>query len=75
MIKNMLKRRKESDTCLTTDSRHRRSPQIAMKVDKVCNFQAALLKTTHFIHFHRYLRTLTISTVSSQVGDALFPSF
>ena len=28
----MLKRRKESDTYLTTDSRHRRSPQIAMRV-------------------------------------------
>ena len=38
----MLKRRKESDTYLTTDSRHRRSPQIAMKVDKVCSFQPAL---------------------------------
>ena len=42
MIKNMLKRRKESDTYLATDSRHRRSLQIAMKVDKVCSFQLAL---------------------------------
>ena len=38
----MLKRRKESDTYLAADSRHRRSPQIAMKVDKVCSFQPAL---------------------------------
>ena len=41
-IKNMLKRRKESDTYLATDCRHRRSPQITMKVDKVCSFQPAL---------------------------------
>ena len=41
MIKNMLKRRKESDTYLGTDSRHCRSPQIAMKVDKKCSFQPA----------------------------------
>ena len=38
----MLTRRKESDTYLATVSRHRRSPQIAMKVDKVCNFKPAL---------------------------------
>ena len=37
-----LNRRKESDTYLATDSRHRRSPQIAMKVDKVYSFQPAL---------------------------------
>jgi hypothetical protein len=42
MIKNMLTRRKESDTYLTTVSRHCWSPQIAMKVDKVCIFQPAL---------------------------------
>jgi hypothetical protein len=38
----MLKRRKESDTYLAADNRHRRSTQIAMKVDKVCTFQSAL---------------------------------
>ena len=42
MIKIMLKRRKESDTYLAADSRHRQSPQIAMKVDKVYSFQPAL---------------------------------
>ena len=42
MIKNMLTRRKESDTYLATVSRHRWSPQIAMKVDIVCSFQPAL---------------------------------
>ena len=41
MIKNML-RRKESNTYLATVSRHRWSPQIAMKVDKMCFFQPAL---------------------------------
>ena len=32
----MLKRRKENDTYLAVDRRHRRNTQIAMKVDKVC---------------------------------------
>ena len=38
----MLKIRKESNTYLATDSRHRQSLQIAMKVDKVCSFQPTL---------------------------------
>jgi hypothetical protein len=38
----MLKRRKESNTYLAADSRHRQSRQIAVKVDKVCSFQPAL---------------------------------
>ena len=38
----MLKRRKESDTYLAADRRHRWNMQIAMKVDKVCSFQPAL---------------------------------
>ena len=68
MIKNMLKRTKESDTYMATDSRYRQSSQITMKVDKVCSFQPAL-------QFHRDLQTPAMSTVSSQVGVALFPSF
>ena len=88
MIKIILKRRKESDTYQAADRRHRRSTQIAMKVDQVCSFQLALrpssdeeadegrrLKVTHLIHFHRNLRTPAMSSVSSQVGVALFPSF
>ena len=51
MIKIMLKRRKESDTYLAADRRHRRSTQIVMKA-------------THFIHFHRDLRTPAMSSVS-----------
>ena len=87
----MLTRRKESDTYLATVSRHSRSPQIAMKVDKVCSFQPALrpssaeeevqlmkaavpAEATHFIHFHCDLQTPAMSTESSQVGVALFPS-
>ena len=42
MIKILLNRRKESGTYLAADRRHRRSTQIAMKVDKVCSFQLAL---------------------------------
>ena len=38
----MLTRKKESDAYLASDSRHHRSPQIAMKLDKVCSFQSAL---------------------------------
>ena len=37
----MLTRRKENDTYLATVSRHRWSPQIAMKVDKMCSFHPA----------------------------------
>ena len=40
--KIMLKRKKESSTYLAADRRHRRSMQIAMKVDKVYSFQPAL---------------------------------
>jgi hypothetical protein len=89
----MLTRRKESNTYLATDRRHRRRTQIVMKVDQVCSFQPALLpssaeeeesssadegqcrlKATNFINFHRELRTLAMSTVTSQVGVAFFPS-
>ena len=48
-IKNMLKRRKESNTYLATDSRHRQSTQIAMIVDKVCFFQPALQPSPVFL--------------------------
>ena len=71
MIKNLLERRKESDTYLA-DSRHRWSLQIAMKVDKVHSFQPALWPSSADV---RNLRTPAMSTVSSQVGVALFPSF
>ena len=78
----MLKRRKETDTYLAANRRHRQSMQIMMKVNKVCSFQPALqpssadeqcqLKATHF---HRDLRTPAMSSVSCQVGVTLFPSF
>ena len=74
----MLERRKESDTYLATDSRHPCSLQIALKVDKVCSFQPALRPSSaeeSLFHFHRNLRTPAMSTVSSQVGVTLFPSF
>ena len=65
----MLKRRKESDTYLATDSSHRRSPQNAMKVDKMCSFQPALWPSS------AEEEALVMSTESSQVGVTLFPSF
>ena len=40
-IKNVLTRRKVSDTYLATVSRHRWSLQIATKVDKACSFSAS----------------------------------
>ena len=73
MIKIMLKRRKESYAYLAADRINRRSTQIAMKVD-VCSFQLAL-RPSSLIHFHHDLRTPAMSSVSSQVGVALFPSF
>jgi hypothetical protein len=42
MIKNMLKRRKESGTYLATDSRHRSSVQMTIKMITKCSFQLAL---------------------------------
>ena len=88
MIKIMLKRRKESDTYVAADRRHRRSTQIAMKVDKVCSFQPALQPSSSadegrsadwklhlVIIFHCHLYTPAMSTVSNQVGAALFLSF
>ena len=38
MIKNILKRREESNTCLTNVCRHRRSRQITMKMDETGAF-------------------------------------
>ena len=63
----MLTRRKESNTYLATVSRHRWSLQIAMKVDKMCSFQPALRPSSA-------VWTPAMSTDSSQVGVALFPS-
>jgi hypothetical protein len=48
LIKNLLKRRKESDTYLTTVCRHRWSRQITMKVDKLLKLSA---NTVAFISF------------------------
>ena len=58
-IKNMLTRRNESNTYLATVSRHRWSPQIAMKVDKVCSFQLVLQPSSSF------LSAMDLSTVKS----------
>ena len=75
MIKNILTRRKESDTYLATVGRHRWSRQIAI------TFPLQLMKATvlaenypHFMYFHRDLPTPAMSTDSSQVGVTLFPS-
>ena len=75
-ITTLLERRKESDTYLAADRRHHRSTQIAMKVDTVCSFQPSLwFSSAEEDDFHRDLRTPTMSSVSSQVGVALFPSY
>ena len=62
LIKNMLKWRKETDTCLTHVCRHYWR-NITMKA-KAPN-----------IHFHRDLSTPSMSTDMSEVGVALFPLF
>ena len=79
MIKNILKRREESDTYLIPVCKHRRSRQIKTKMDetgafsKHCGF-LQLMKTTDlaesssFIHFHRGLSSPAMCTDMSQVG-------
>ena len=52
MIKNIFKRRKESDTYLTTVCRHRWSRQITKKVDKFPELSAS---TVAFISWRRRL--------------------
>ena len=95
VIKNILTRRKESDTYLSTVSRHRlesadndenRSNVVAFsqhcdlhQLKKMSSSSAdeghsAGWKLLHLIYFHHYLQTPVISTDSSQVGVALFPS-
>ena len=72
MIKNMLTRRKESDTFLATVGRHRWSRQITMKI--VDESHSAGWKLQQFIYFHHDPSTPAMSTDSSQVGVAFFPS-
>ena len=85
MIKNILIRRKESDTYLATVSRHRWSSWITMKKDEPSSTEeegssssadeghSAGWKLQYFIFFHYNPRTTMMSTDSSQVGVALFP--
>ena len=70
MIKNMLTRRKESNTYLATVSRHRYRRQIAMKVYKMCSFQPVLWPSSGerchslsflLIYFLRFLNVLLAS--------------
>ena len=68
MIKNMLKRRKESDTYLTTFCRHC-CPLQLMKATVLAE------SSNRFLFFHCHLCTPVMSTESSQIGVALFPSF
>ena len=64
----MLKRRKESDTYLAADRRHRRSMQIAMKVDKVCSIQPALQPSSAEVPAESYTLYL-LSSRSAYSGD------
>ena len=78
--KNILIRRKESDTYLATVRRHCWSLQVAMKEYKICSFQPALWPSSAeeslpFIYLHSDLSTPAMSTDSSQVGVPLFPSY
>jgi hypothetical protein len=77
MIKNILKRRKESNTYLATICRYRWSTQITMKIDKLLELSSAEEEVflQYFIYFLCDLSTPAISADSSQVGVALFSSF
>ena len=72
ILKNMLTRRKESDTYLATVSRHCWSRQITMKIADESH--SAGWKLQQFIYYHRDLPTPAMSTDSSQVGVVHFPS-
>ena len=63
MIKNILKRKEESDSYLTHVCRHNRSRQIMIKMDETGAF------------FHRDLSAPVMSTDMSQVAVALFLRF
>jgi hypothetical protein len=46
-----------------------------MKIDKLLELSATVLvESSEYIHFHRDLSAPAMSTDSSQVGVALFPS-
>ena len=80
MIKNILIRRKESDTYLATVSRHRWSSWITMKNDEIFHHNpqhrwSSWITMKNDEIFHHNPRTPTMSTDSSQVGVALFPSY
>ena len=86
MIKIMLKGRKQSDTYLATIRRHHWSAQMTMKKNQMelsastvtfISPPLQLMKATVLAEsfFHLHLCTPTMSTNSSQVGVALFPSF
>ena len=76
MIKNVLKRRKESGIYLVTDSRHRWRVQMTMK-NALQLMKAAVPAESYilFIIFHRHLYSPAMSTVSSQVGALSFLFF
>ena len=63
MIKNMLKRRKESNTYLATIHRHSYSKQITMKIDKILELSAC---TVAFISCRG--RLTKVFTMKASVG-------
>ena len=71
----MLKRRKESNTYLATIRRHRWSRQITMKIDKILELSASTVaENSNILSIFIVMSTPAMSTDSSQVGVALFPS-
>ena len=84
MVKNILKRREESNTYLTNICRHRWRKRSSKKIDEVgafsqhCGFHQLLLsqlmkatvlaEASYFIHFHRALSPPVMSTDVSQVS-------
>jgi hypothetical protein len=76
----MLKRRKESDTYLTTVCRHCWSIQITMKVDKLLELSAStvVIKATLLAESSSNLSTFIVICLLQrylQIDVALFPSF
>jgi hypothetical protein len=80
LIKIMLKARKCSDTYLATIRKHRWGVEMTIKKNIKWSFQLAQCLSSAEeedcnLPFHSHLCTPAMSTNSSQVGVAIYPSF
>ena len=67
----MLKRRKESDNYLVADRRHRRSTQIAMKVDKCVAFSRHSILLQEFDSERKKIMCRCLRYIAHTLGATL----